>query len=506
MAGRMRRRAMRQNPIQNRRRTRRLIGYRRNPVSPAIMKEFENAFSQNQVTVSLEEVSIGFEDLFSSEQSDRIMDRFEANKVEPSNELVDRLAVVGLALNAGDSDKATTTMVRMAKAIKTEEDAQAFIQQVDSVLRGDGLGGSTSQEPVEPTPKPKPSKKPKSEKKVKQSSKPKPSTKSESEPKSSSGTSTFFDPNKVVDTSSDPDTPDDDGGGAAALFQQSAEESRTADQKRVASTRSRSTQPYSLSNSELIRLAIYRRSDVRQRDTYGRYFLFLQFGERTKPIPSIDVWLKAIEEGREDLGAQISSSRLLELVFDNLDYSNKYLRQNMFILYRPYRKGMPSQLYIPSLNAVYSNDGKNRIVFPPAAEFVSRTDIVPGSTLPSDLKKAYLGYTDDERNLPQTIGQVGSPESIMSYWQLASAVGAQQGIGIDGLGNWRKRREKYQAYGTFIFMEDERGKINLARYYPSPRPSLAYSDSMDVELDAEVLNRLPNPRRRRRRITTKRRR
>ena len=502
MAGRMRRRAMRQNPMQNRRRTRRLIGYRRNPVSPATMKEFENAFRKNQVSVSLEKVTATFEDLFSVEQMDRVTDRL---KVEASNALVDRLAVVGLALNAGDSDKAITTMVRMAQAIKTEEEAKAFMTQVDSVLAGEGLKEPTSQEPEQSTSKPKPSKKSKSEKKVKPS--PKPSKTSESESDSSSGTGSFFEPGKNVDTSADPDTPDETGGGAAsALFQQAAEEPRAADQKRVASTRSRSTQPYSLSNSELIRLAIYRRSDVRQRDTYGRYFLFLQFGERTKPIPSIDVWLKAIEEGREDLGAQISSSRLLELVFDNLDYSNKYLRQNMFILYRPYRKGMPSQLYIPSLNAVYSNDGKNRIVFPPAAEFISRTDIVPGSTLPSDLKKAYLGYTDDERNLPQTIGQVGSPESIMSYWQLASAVGAQQGIGIDGLGNWRKRREKYQAYGTFIFMEDERGKINLARYYPSPRPSLAYSDSMDVELDAEVLNRLPNPRRRRRRITTKRRR
>lgn len=158
-------------------------------------------------------------------------------------------------------------------------------------------------------------------------------------------------------------------------------------------------------------------------------------------------------------------------------------------------------MYVPSLNPIRSNDGKNRLIFSPAAEFVSRTDIKPGSPLPADLKKAYLGYTDEERSPTNSIsiGQAGQPDSVMSYYQMADAIGVQQGVGPDGRGNWRRRREKYSAYGVFFFQEDKNGDIELLRYFPAPRPALIGSAPVPQSISDQQLNQLPNPRRNRRR-------
>jgi hypothetical protein len=453
---------------------------RRNPVASSIMEGFQNAFMDGRVTVSVADMPARFDALFPDEKkSTRVINRLEANKVEPSDALVDRLAVVGLALNQDDSDAAITTMVRIAKTIKNEEEAKAFMTQVDSILAGQGVS-----DPDLP-----PKAKPKSKVKPKRSTS---QTKATPKPKREVASA------KVKPKSQ----PEEDFGFEE--FQQDASVTqgvdRTIGRSGVAS-KARLSGKYELSNSELVRLAIYRRSDARQRQTYGRFFLFLQFGQRTKPIPGVDVWLKAVEEGRSGMSATIQSEPALMRIFDDISYQNPDFRRNIFMLYRPFRKGMPTQMYVPSSNPIRSNDGKNRLIFSPAAEFVSRTDIKPGSPLPADLKKAYLGYTDEERSPTNniSIGQAGQSDSVMSYYQLADAIGVQQGVGPDGRGNWRRRREKYSAYGVFFFQEGKNGDIELLRYFPAPRPALIGDAPSAQSISDQQLNQLPNPRRNRRR-------
>jgi len=447
MAGRMRRRMV-----------------RRNPVSSNIMNEFQQAFMDGQVTLSLGEMPNRFEMDFQPREEAQIDKRLEANKVKSSDDLIDRLGLVAYTLNQGDSKKALRSMVRIAQQIKSEEEAKAFMLQVDSIL-----GGRGATDPDLP-----PSEKPKRQTRAK--------------PKRASA-SVKAKPAKESDF---------------GLLQQEASATQSVDRtlgRSGVASKARLSGKYELSNSELVRLAIYRRTDARQRQTYGRFFLFLQFGQRTKPIPGVDVWLEAIDAAKSGMAVTIKSEPALRSIFDDISYQNPDFRRNIFMLYRPFRKGMPTQMYVPSLNPIRSNDGKNRLIFSPAAEFVSRTDIKPGSPLPTDLKKAYLGYTDEERSPTNniSIGQAGQPDSVMSYYQMADAIGVQQGVGPDGRGNWRRRREKYSAYGVFFFQEDKDGNIELLRYFPAPRPALIGSAPIPQSISDQQLSQLPNPRRNRRR-------
>jgi len=447
MAGRMRRRMI-----------------RRNPVPSNIMDEFQQAFMNDQVTLSLSEMPNRFDMDFSEREEGEIDKRLKANKIKPTDDLVHRLGLVAYTLDQGDSKKALRSMVRIAQKIKSEEEAKAFMTQVDSILAGKDVT-----DPALP-PKEKP----------KRQAQPKPKRASTSAKAKSAKESDF------------------------GLFQQDASATQSVDRtmgRSGVASKARLSRKYELSNSELVRLAIYRRTDARQRQTYGRFFLFLQFGQRTKPIPGIDVWLEAIDEAKGGMAVTIKSEPALRSIFDDISYQNPDFRRNIFMLYRPFRKGMPTQMYVPSLNPIRSNDGKNRLIFSPAAEFVSRTDIKPGSPLPADLKKAYLGYTDEERSPTNniSIGQAGQPDSVMSYYQMADAIGVQQGVGPDGRGNWRRRREKYSAYGVFFFQEDKNGDIELLRYFPAPRPALIGSAPVPQSISDQQLNQLPNPRRNRRR-------
>lgn len=440
MAGRTRRRMMRRM-------------MRRNPVASSIMDAFQKAFMDGQVTLSLDKMPNRFEMDFQPREEAKVDKGLKANGVKSSDALVDRLGLVAYTLNQGDSTKALRSMVQMARQIKSEEEAQAFIGQVDSILSGGGFVDSV--DPDLPG--------------VSAGSRPKPTLKSSAE--------------------------EDDGFGFDTVVSVQEVKRASASRSSVGGKLS-SNRAYELSNSELVRLAIYRRSNARQRETYGKFFLFLQFGKRTKPIPSVDVWIKAIDAWGSNNKPLISNTPMLREVFESVNYQNPALRQNLFVLYRPYRKGAPTQFYVPSLNGTYSNDGKNRIVFSPAAEFISRTDIVPGSILPNDLKKAYLGYTEDERTSGDIIriGKLNEPESVSSIYQMAEAIGLMQSNKP-----WRKRREKYQAYGVFYFEEDSKGKIQMRKYFDPPRPSLMPASTGPVILSDEQLTQLPNPRRNRRR-------
>lgn len=444
MAGRIKRRM--------RRRMMRL-----NPVASSIMEAFETAFMNDQVTLSLNEMPNLLAD-FTIREEAQIDNRIKAQGVTPTNALVDHLGLVAYTLDQGDPKKALRSMVRMAQQIKSEEEAAAFITQVDTIL-----AAGTAPAKVAP---PKPKAKVKAKVKVKVKAPPKPERVEES----------------------------DDYGLKNLASSSDQRESKVAKVRSGLSTSSGGT--YELSNSELVRLAIYRRSNARQRETYGKFFLFLQFGKRTKPIPTVDVWLRAIDVWGSKNRNIIQSTPMLTEVFEDVSYQNPALRQNLFVLYRPYRKSAPTQFYVPSLNATYSNDGKDRLVFSPASEFVSRLDIVPGSVLPSDLKKAYLGYTELERDSReiQRIGKADEEMSVTSIYQMAEAIGLMQSNKP-----WRKRREKYQAYGVFYFEEDEKGRIQMRKYFDPPRPALMPLRSASMNLTEMQLGQLPNPRRNRRR-------
>ena len=441
MAGRTRRRMMRRM-------------MRRNPVASSTMEAFQNAFTRGQVTLPLSEMPNRFETDFQPLEEAQIDERIKAQGVTPTNDLVDRLGLVAYTLDQGDSQQALRSMIRMAQLIKSEEEAKAFMAQVDSILSGSGFVDSVDRDLPALT----------------AGSSPKPALKPSAEEE------------------------DDEFGVDTVVSVQ--EVKRTPTSRGAVGSKLSNNRAYELSNSELVRLAIYRRSNARQRETYGKFFLFLQFGKRTKPIPSVDVWIKAIDAWGSNNKPLISSTPMLGEVFESVNYQNPALRQNLFVLYRPYRKGAPTQFYVPSLNGTYSNDGKNRIVFSPAAEFISRTDIVPGSILPNDLKKAYLGYTEDERTSGDIIriGKLNEPESMSSIYQMAEAIGLMQSNKP-----WRKRREKYQAYGVFYFEEDSKGKIQMRKYFDPPRPSLMPTSTGPVILSDEQLTQLPNPRRNRRR-------
>ena len=247
------------------------------------------------------------------------------------------------------------------------------------------------------------------------------------------------------------------------------------------------TKTYELSPLEEYRLALFSNRPNSIRETYGPFFLFLQFKRRTLPLPSLEDWLDALGplEGNEIRG--------------DLQWSNPDMRNKIYLYVRR-KPEMPTQMFVPSLNPV--RRGK-KLEFAPVAEFISRDDIVPGLILPQKLVAPRFGYpkTDQQaQRIAERVGEFNNPDSVTSWWQMMKLVGINE-----SRSPWRSRREKYQAYDVILFEETEGGKPRIVAYFDSPRQSLRkFSMPSKDKLPARA--QLPNPRRRRRRITTKRRR